>query len=122
MRTDLRRPCTPSRGPASAVLAHPFGWARSGPRRRTTIWGTWPPNASPPFGITHLVSAVGEQVGTAGCRDRLRHGEQRLERAASRGQPVVVAEEEARGVRRRGVVERAGCAQSGLTARGPARR
>src|SRR5207249_7296508 len=28
--------------------------ARSGPRRRTTIWGTWPPNASPPFGITHL--------------------------------------------------------------------
>src|SRR5215472_16197119 len=29
-------------------------WARSGPRRPTTIWGTWPPNASPPFGITHL--------------------------------------------------------------------
>src|SRR2546428_11419409 len=29
--------------------------ARSGLRRRTTIWGTWPPNASPPFGVTHLV-------------------------------------------------------------------
>src|SRR5215467_13135531 len=29
-------------------------WARSGPRRLTTIWGTWPPDASPPFGITHL--------------------------------------------------------------------
>src|SRR5437660_7479809 len=28
--------------------------ARSGARRRTTIWGTWPPNLSPPLGITHL--------------------------------------------------------------------
>src|SRR5262245_14558411 len=80
--TDLRRPCTPphprksappgtpggarrveprdfpgtpgSRGRASSVLTHPFQWARSGPRRPTTIWGTWPPNASSQFGITHL--------------------------------------------------------------------
>src|SRR5436853_6977423 len=28
--------------------------ARSGARRRTTIWGTWPPNLSPPLGIAHL--------------------------------------------------------------------
>src|SRR2546427_5434928 len=37
--------------------------ARSGPRRRTTIWGTWPPNASPPFGITHLVSEIATGLG-----------------------------------------------------------
>src|SRR5262249_23322465 len=29
-------------------------WARSGPRRRPTIWGTWQPNLSPPIGINHL--------------------------------------------------------------------
>src|SRR5216683_5026093 len=38
-------------GPRSRIN----GCARSGPRRRTTSWGTWPPNASPPFGSTHLV-------------------------------------------------------------------
>src|ERR1700736_1193852 len=38
-------------GPRSRIN----GCARSGPRRRTTSWGTWPPNASPPFGITHLM-------------------------------------------------------------------
>src|SRR5215475_1005570 len=37
-------------GPRSCV----DGRTRSGPRRPTTIWGTWPPDASPPFGITHL--------------------------------------------------------------------
>src|SRR5262252_11118589 len=67
--TALRRPCTPSRGAASAVLAHPLTkWARSGPRRSPTnshptkspisrgprVWGTWPPNLSPPIGINHL--------------------------------------------------------------------
>src|SRR5262249_43120089 len=25
------------------------------PRRRPTIWATWPPNLSPPIGIIHLV-------------------------------------------------------------------
>src|SRR5215467_5040998 len=29
-------------------------WARSGPRPRPTIWGTWPPNLSPSIGINHL--------------------------------------------------------------------
>src|SRR5207253_9329170 len=63
---DLWRPCTPSppheirtpthrdfvgtpgsAGPASPVLAYAFSeCARCGPRRRTTIWGTWPPNLS----------------------------------------------------------------------------
>jgi hypothetical protein len=43
---DPRRPCTPSRGQASAVLTHPFQWARSGPRRLTTIWRTWTTNLS----------------------------------------------------------------------------
>src|SRR5438309_6654282 len=28
--------------------------ARSGARRRTTIWGTWTPNLSSPLGIAHL--------------------------------------------------------------------
>src|SRR5499427_8057259 len=39
-------------GPRSPI----DGWARSGPRRSPTIWGTWPPNLSPPIGISHLVS------------------------------------------------------------------
>src|SRR5215469_18946725 len=34
--------------PASAVLAHEYSVrARCGPRRRTTIWGTWTPIRSP---------------------------------------------------------------------------
>ncbi|HXM57515.1 MAG TPA: MFS transporter, partial [Candidatus Dormibacteraeota bacterium] len=41
-QTDLRRPCTPSRGPASAVLGHAVDGAPCAPRRRPTIWGTWP--------------------------------------------------------------------------------
>src|SRR5689334_21105670 len=41
-------------GPRSPI----HEWARCGPRRRTTICGTWPPNASPPIGITHLVVAL----------------------------------------------------------------
>ncbi|HXM58486.1 MAG TPA: hypothetical protein VOB72_24005, partial [Candidatus Dormibacteraeota bacterium] len=42
-------PCTPSRGPASAVLGHAVDGAPCAPRRRPTIWGTWPPNLSPAF-------------------------------------------------------------------------
>src|SRR5215472_17337514 len=72
LSTDLRRPCTPShpaksaphhrdfagtpgsRGPASAVLAHPStdGHARVG--AEPLFWGTWTPNLSPSTGITHL--------------------------------------------------------------------
>src|SRR3989440_2195713 len=36
-------------GPRSPI----HEWARSGPRRGPTIWGTWPPNASPSSEITH---------------------------------------------------------------------
>src|SRR5437660_6417775 len=53
-QTDLCRPCTPSRGRASAVLAHPLIWARCGPRRTTTIWGTWTTNLSASYRPTHL--------------------------------------------------------------------
>src|SRR5262249_8871600 len=45
----ISRPCFC--GPRSPI----YEWARSGPRRRPTIWGTWPPNTSPPIGINHLV-------------------------------------------------------------------
>src|SRR5499426_2633229 len=70
LTTDLRRPCTPSSGPASPTPRNlrfrggprvcgprsPIDkWARSGPRRRPTIWGTWPSNLSPPIGINHLM-------------------------------------------------------------------
>src|SRR5262245_32812900 len=44
----ISRPCFC--GPRSPIN----GWARCGPRRRPTIWGTWPPNLSPPIGINHL--------------------------------------------------------------------
>src|SRR5258707_7992981 len=39
----ISRPCFC--GPRSPIN----GWARSGPRRRPTIWGTWPPNLSAPY-------------------------------------------------------------------------
>ncbi len=48
-QTDLRRPCTPSPGLASAVLGHGLAAAPSGPRRRPRIWGTWTTNLSPAF-------------------------------------------------------------------------
>jgi ribosome biogenesis GTPase / thiamine phosphate phosphatase len=48
-QTDLRRPCTPSPGLASAVLGHALEGAPSGPRRRPRIWGTWTTNLSPAF-------------------------------------------------------------------------
>src|SRR5579859_5131131 len=41
-------------------------WARSGPRRRATIYGTWRPNASPRLGITHLLHAEGAVVDHEG--------------------------------------------------------
>src|SRR5690348_3787331 len=44
----ISRPCFC--GPRSPIDE----WARSGPRRRPTIWGTWPRNLSPPIGINHL--------------------------------------------------------------------
>src|SRR5690348_14902840 len=45
---------------------------RSGARSRPTIWGTWPPNASPPFGITHLAMGIRfaermDRLGTEGA-------------------------------------------------------
>src|SRR5215831_946104 len=43
----ISRPCFC--GPRSPIDE----WARSGPRRRPTIWGTWPPNLSPRIGIIH---------------------------------------------------------------------
>src|SRR5262249_43227571 len=71
--TGLRRPCTPSHPRKSAPHHRDFlgtpgisrpcfcgprspidEWDRSGPRRRPTIWGTWPPNLSLPIGINHL--------------------------------------------------------------------
>src|SRR2546430_7278567 len=76
--TDLRRPCTRSRGPASptprnlrfrgdpgsAVLSHPStDGLGSGPRRRPTISGTWPPNSSPSIGINHLVAVERPRLG-----------------------------------------------------------
>src|SRR5436189_4136934 len=45
-------------------------WARCGPRRRTTIWGTWTTNTSPLFGITHLAFG-GEHLD----KHRSAHGE-----------------------------------------------
>src|SRR5215472_12585516 len=49
------RPCTPSRGPTSAVLTYAFSeCARSGPRRRPTIWRTWTPIRSPRIGGSRL--------------------------------------------------------------------
>src|SRR5437016_536298 len=39
----ISRPCFC--GPHSPIDE----WARSGPRRRATIWGTWPPNLSSPY-------------------------------------------------------------------------
>src|SRR6266567_8745506 len=39
-------------GPHSPICR----WARSGPRRPTTIWRTWTPNLSPPIGSNHLVA------------------------------------------------------------------
>src|SRR5215831_6973762 len=44
----ISRPCFC--GPRSPIDE----WARSGPWRRPTICGTWPPNLSPPIGINHL--------------------------------------------------------------------
>src|SRR3989440_5488867 len=57
----ISRPCFC--GPRSPIN----GWARSGPRRRTTIWGTWPPNLSPPIGGPHLVA---EHAADADARSR----------------------------------------------------
>src|SRR5713226_2539552 len=55
MSTDLRRPISPSGGLAPPVLGYASTrCAPSGPRRQTSSWGTWTPNTSPPFGITHL--------------------------------------------------------------------
>ena len=49
--------------PCFCGLRLPIGkWARSDPRRRPAIWGTWPPNPSPPIGINHLAST---EVSTA---------------------------------------------------------
>src|SRR5215831_5166078 len=44
----ISRPCFC--GPRSPIDE----WDRSGPRRRPTIWGTWPTNSSLPIGINHL--------------------------------------------------------------------
>src|SRR5436853_7035263 len=38
-------------------------WARSGPRRRATIWGTWPPNLSSPYCPRLLVEQVELEIG-----------------------------------------------------------
>src|SRR6266567_8040803 len=76
--------------------------------------------AGGPASSTLLAGAVGEEVGATGCRDGPRHGEERLERRARRGEPVVVAQEEAPGVWRGRVVERPAGAHPGLPARGPA--
>src|SRR5713226_761486 len=64
MSTDLRRPISPSGGLAPPVLGYASTrCAPSGPRRQTTSWGTWTPNTSPPFGITHLAQLqVGDQA------------------------------------------------------------
>jgi len=44
-----------SRGPTFAVLTYAFSeCARSGPRRRPTIWRTWTPIRSPRIGGTRL--------------------------------------------------------------------
>src|SRR5262245_58537415 len=43
-------------------LTH-YEWARSGPRRRTTIWGTWPPNLSPPTRPTSSAPLMGPAGG-----------------------------------------------------------
>jgi hypothetical protein len=56
-QTDLRRPCTPSPGLASAVLGHALEGAPSGPRRRPRIWGTWTTNLSPAFPARPLAAA-----------------------------------------------------------------
>src|SRR5262252_2937695 len=53
----ISRPCFC--GPRSPIDE----WARSGPRRRPTIWGTWPPNLSPPIGINHLVREADAVIG-----------------------------------------------------------
>src|SRR2546429_6133201 len=66
-QTDLRRPCTPSRGPTSAVLSHALEGAPSGPRRRTTIWRTWPPNLSPAFPARPLEGYAHHLAGAALC-------------------------------------------------------
>ena len=44
----ISRPCIC--GPRSPIDE----WAPSGPRRKPTIWATWPTNPSPPIGINHL--------------------------------------------------------------------
>jgi hypothetical protein len=61
--TDLRRPMHPISRPYFCGPRSPIDeWARSGPRRRPTIWATWPPNLSPSIGIIHLVES--EATGT----------------------------------------------------------
>src|SRR5215831_13647855 len=48
-----------SRGPTSAVLTYAFSeCARSGPRRRPTIWRTWTPIRSPRIGESRLSGAL----------------------------------------------------------------
>src|SRR5215467_1834015 len=53
----ISRPCFC--GPRSPIDE----WARSGPRRRPTVWGTWPPNLWPPIGINHLVREADAVIG-----------------------------------------------------------
>src|SRR2546430_373957 len=49
-------------GPRSPI----HEWARSGPWRGTTIWGTWTPNLSPPIEITYPADAAARTLGLAG--------------------------------------------------------
>src|SRR5213082_1835520 len=55
----ISRPCFC--GPRSPI----HEWARSGPRRRPTIWGTWPPSLSPPYCPTALGPAPRPQEPAA---------------------------------------------------------